>query len=152
MNMQLIDEFRRRTHSSYDEARYYLERYNGDLLEAIIAFEKDRSGKGYAGGHNHYRGRCNGTFNRLIRGFLRVLQKLIDVKVVITDSNERTFRVPLLVPLVLFPVWYALIIVAIILYCMGFKISFQDMPDPNLNLNSVMDNIRNKMNDNGTGL
>ncbi len=30
MDIHLIDEFRRRTNASYDEARMYLERFNGD--------------------------------------------------------------------------------------------------------------------------
>lgn len=148
MNMQLIDEFRRRTHSSYDEARYYLERYNGDLLEAIIAFERERAGTGYAGDCGRRMRRSSG---RILNALIRVFQKLIDIKVIITDRNNNTFSIPVLVPLVLAPIWHVLIIIAIILYLTGFKISFQEMPNPDINLNSIADKIRNKMNDNGTG-
>ncbi len=31
MNIQLIDEFRRRTNASFEEAKYYIESFNGDL-------------------------------------------------------------------------------------------------------------------------
>lgn len=46
MNFELIDEFRRRTNASYDEAKHYLERTNGDLLEAVIAYEREKTGYG----------------------------------------------------------------------------------------------------------
>ena len=55
MDIKLIDEFRRRTNASYEEARYYLERCNGDLIEAIVAFEK--SGRGRFQKNRNFHGR-----------------------------------------------------------------------------------------------
>jgi translation elongation factor EF-Ts len=38
--MEQIDEMRKRTNCSYQEAKELLEKNNGDLLEAIVEFEK----------------------------------------------------------------------------------------------------------------
>lgn len=137
MNIQLIDEFRRRTNASYEEAKYYLERYNGDLLEAIVAFERERTSY-------HSRGRTQGFANRLLNGIIRVVQRLIDIKLVITDKNTRTFPIPLLLLIVLGPVWHILVFAAIIMLIMGYRFSFQDMPDPNMNVGNIVDKIKNK--------
>lgn len=137
MNIQLIDEFRRRTNASYEEAKYYLERYNGDLLEAIVAFERERT-------KYHSHGRTRGFANRLLNGIIRVVQRLIDIKLVITDKNTRTFPIPLLLLIVLGPVWHILGFAAIIMLIMGYRFSFQDMPDPNMNVGNIVDKIKNK--------
>ncbi|NLZ73575.1 MAG: hypothetical protein GX905_07140, partial [Bacteroidales bacterium] len=73
MEFELIDEFRKRTNASYDEAKYYLERTNGDLLEAVIAYEKERTNYGQ-------RRNTNNKGGRVLNGLIRVVQKLIDVK------------------------------------------------------------------------
>lgn len=45
ITMEQIDEFRKRTNSSYEDAKYYLERNNGDVLDAIIDFERSKTGR-----------------------------------------------------------------------------------------------------------
>lgn len=138
MELKLIDEFRRRTNADYDEAKYYLERYNGDLLEAIIAFEKERAG---------YRGKRN--FNsggkRLLNGLIRVVQKLIDIKLVIVDKTGRDFQIPLLILLVLGPVWHIIMLLAVIMLIMGYKFLFRDISDPNVNVKNFVESIKDKM-------
>ena len=74
MNMNLIDEFRRRTNASYDQARYYLERFNWDLLEAIIAYERENItySKEYRTQHRS---------GRFVNWLIRTIQRLFDIKV-----------------------------------------------------------------------
>ncbi|HHY64134.1 MAG TPA: hypothetical protein GX501_03715, partial [Clostridiaceae bacterium] len=84
MNIQLIDEFRRRTNASYEEAKYYLERFNGDLLEAIVAYEREKTGY-------YSRSRATGAANRLLHHIMRIIQKLVDIKLIITDKDSREF-------------------------------------------------------------
>ncbi len=138
MNIQMIDEFRRRTNASYDEARYYLERHNGDLLEAIITFERERTG--YQN-HQNAGPRSNG----FVKGLLRVLQRLFDIKLVITDKNHKTFLLPIIVPVVLFPVWHVIILMAVVMMIMGFRFSFQEMPDNNVNVESIVNKVKDKV-------
>jgi len=40
ISLELIDEMRKRTNCSYQEAKELLEKHNGDIIEAIIEFEK----------------------------------------------------------------------------------------------------------------
>ncbi|MCX7772998.1 MAG: hypothetical protein N2376_07800 [Clostridia bacterium] len=152
MNIQMIDEFRRRTNATYDEAKFYLERYHEDLLEAIIAFEKDRTGyqqqkqNTYQYQNRHdpktERPHHSGNFGR---GVMRVLQRLIDLKLVITDKNLRSFPIPVIVPVVLFPVWHIIIIMAVAMMIMGFKFHIQEMPDPNVNVESMVSKMKDKV-------
>ena len=46
ITIEQIDEFRKRTHSSYEDAKFFLEKNNGDILDAIIDFERTKTGKG----------------------------------------------------------------------------------------------------------
>lgn len=41
ITMEMIDQFRKRTNCSYEEAKMYLERNNGDIVDAIVDFEKN---------------------------------------------------------------------------------------------------------------
>jgi hypothetical protein len=141
MDIKLIDEFRRRTNANYDEAKYYLEKYNGDLLEAIIAFEKERTG---------YQKRSNfhGGANRLLNGLVRVVQKLIDINLIIIDRTGRDFPVPLLLLLVLGPIWHILLLVAFVMLIMGYKFMFREIPDPNVNVQNFVEKIKDKAREN----
>ena len=140
MDIKLIDEFRRRTNASYEEAKYYLERYNGDLLEAIIAFEKERTGTGF-----HRERRIHGVANRLINWLLRVVQKLLDIKLIIIDRTGRDFQIPMLLLLVLGPIWHILILVAVVMLIMGYKFLFREISDPNVNVFDFVEKIKEKV-------
>lgn len=143
MDLKLIDEFRRRTNASYEEAKYYLERYDGDLLEAIIAFEKERTDAGF-----HVNRNLRGGANRLFNGLLRVIQKLLDIKLIIIDRTGRDFQIPLLLLLVLGPIWHILIIVAVVMLIMGFKFLFREISDPNVNVFDFVEKIKKKVREN----
>ncbi|NMA67704.1 MAG: hypothetical protein GX957_15985 [Clostridiaceae bacterium] len=140
MDMRLNDEFRRRTNSSYDEAKYYLERFNGDLLEAIIAYERENVTYKKTTGYHTRRG-------GFVNGLIRLLQKLFDIKLIIIDKNGRTFDVPIILPLVLVPVWNILLVLAIIMWIIGFRFTFQDIPDPNINIESFVEKMKNRSNE-----
>lgn len=148
MNFQMIDEFRRRTNASYDEAKYYLERHNGDLLSAIIAFERERMSYQNQRPRNrdyHCRQTENGGF---FKGILRVIQRLIDIKLVITDKYQKPYHIPVILPLIMFPAWPIMIIMAIAMMFMGFRFGFQEMPDSNINVTSFVDKFRDNSKDN----
>lgn len=164
MNIQLIDEFRRRTNASYDEAKYYLERFNGDLLEAIIAYEREHTGyhsyssgfsgnnysKGYQSSYqNSYEGyRRAPRSSNFGRGLMRVLQRLIDLKIVITDKNHRATHIPVIIPIILFPVWHIMFATAFIMLIMGFRFSIQEIPDANTNVESFVGRVKDKWREN----
>jgi len=138
VDLRLIDEFRRRTNSSYEEAKYYLERYNGDLIEAIIAYERENLS---------YRSTVRpNRMNGLLKGLIRLLQKLFDIKLVIIDRNGRYFDVPIILPLILTPVWGILFILAVIMWLIGYRFTIREIPDPNMDIESFIDRFKNKSN------
>lgn len=136
MDLKLIDEFRRRTNSSYEEARYYLERFNGDLLEAIIAYERENLS------YQKVPYRKNG----FVQSLIRLVQKLFDIKLIIIEKNGRVFNVPIILPLVLLPVWYILLILAVIMWVIGYRFTIKDIPDPNIDIETFINKIKNKSN------
>ena len=141
MDIHLIDEFRRRTNASYDEARHYLEMYNGDLLEAIIAFEREHTG--YGGQR-----RTRPHSNEFLNGIIRAVQALFDIKIIITDRSRKTYPIPIIIPLLLFPAWHIMIAVAVVMYFIGFRFNIHRAPDTNINIESIVNRIRNKINEN----
>jgi len=43
ITMEQVDEFRKRTNSSYEDAKYFLERNKVDVLDSIIDFERRKT-------------------------------------------------------------------------------------------------------------
>jgi uncharacterized membrane protein YjdF len=75
---------------------------------------------------------------------MRIVQKLIDIKLIITDKNFKAFHIPLIILIALGPVWHILVFAAIIMLIMGYKFTFQEIPDPNINVENIVERIKNK--------
>lgn len=143
ITIEMIDEFRRRTNASYDEARFYLEKYHGDMLEAIIAYE--RAGNRRPGHeimhHCGYQRTSRSDFGQTVGRFL---QKLLDIRIVVTDKTDRTFNIPVLFPLLLVPFWHVLVLIAIGMMILGYRFSVREIQDGNYNLEDIISRIREK--------
>ena len=107
ITIEQIDEFRKRTHSSYEDAKFFLEKNNGDVLDAIIDFERTKTGKGYSR-HNQKHRKDNGD------KFADILQKGFDTKLVVEDKESVLFKIPIILFLLLIPLW---VFVLLFLYC-----------------------------------
>ncbi|NLW02157.1 MAG: hypothetical protein GX027_02695 [Clostridiaceae bacterium] len=143
VTIEMVEEFRRRTNCSYDDAKYYLEKYNGDMLEAIIAFERDRN-HGYQhkhGGHAHRYRRSRVDLGQRIT---RIIQRLLDIRVVIADNSGRSFNIPILFPLILAPLWHVIILVSVGMMILGYRFSIREIRDDNYNLDSIISRIRER--------
>ena len=137
ITIQMIDEFRRRTNASYDDARYFLERHDGDMLESVIDFEKARTNN-Y--GKQQEKPRCD-----FGNGVMRMLQKLFDIKIIVTDKNEKTIPVPIFIPIVLFPIWHVIILLAIVMMIMGFKFGVRETQEDSINVQSIFNKLRDRV-------
>ncbi|HHY64029.1 MAG TPA: hypothetical protein GX501_03190, partial [Clostridiaceae bacterium] len=42
------------------------------------------------------------------------------------------------------PVWHILVIAVIIMMIMGYRFSFREIPDPNFNVENIVEKVRNK--------
>lgn len=143
MDFGLIDEFRRRTNASYDHAKYYLEMANGDLLDAVIAYEREKTGFGQDNTHRRVN-RGGGLLN----GIIKVVQRLIDVKLSVTDTRGGIFNIPLLVILLLGFAWPIIAILGIGMLILGYRFRFIEISDPNINVAAFVEKIRSKAREN----
>ncbi|HOK44191.1 MAG TPA: hypothetical protein PLD49_11080 [Thermoclostridium caenicola] len=143
ITIEMIDEFRRRTNASYDEARFYLEKYHGDMLEAIIAYERAGNRRP---GHEimHHRGYQRTSRSDFGQTVGRFLQKLLDIRIVVTDKTDRTYNIPILFPLLLVPFWHVLVLIAIGMMILGYRFSVREIQDGNYNLEDIISRIREK--------
>jgi hypothetical protein len=143
ITIEMIDEFRRRTNCSYDDAKYYLEKYNGDMLEAIIAFERagNRNHGHHYGKHGFENRRPRADFGQRI---LRVLQRLLDIRIVIADRTGKTFNIPILFPIILVPAWHIIVLIAIGMMLMGYRFNIREVQDENYNLDNIVSRIRER--------
>lgn len=137
VTMEQIDEFRKRTNSSYEDARYFLEKNNGDILEAIIDFEKTKAGK-----FQNHRKHNNKDFGQ---SFADILQKGFDTRIVVEDKNTVLFSIPLIFLLFLIPIWVILLLFCVFLYILGYKFSIRDIKNQNVNVTAFFQNISDKM-------
>lgn len=145
MTIEQIDEFRKRTHSSYEDAKYFLERNNGDVLDAIIDFERSKTGgRGGCDNRNHARRK-----EEYGRKFGDVLQKGFDTRIFVEDRNSVLFNIPVVVLLLLIPFWFIVLVLFIFFAMLGYKVSVKDIKSPNVNVNDMFRNISDKMKDSG---
>lgn len=132
-----IDEFRRRTGSSYEEARAFLEKHNGELLDAIIDFEQARGQREAAAGRMPKTG---------WQAFAEVLQKGFDVRVFAECDGRTVFGIPVLVLLLLLPYWLFLFLSLLGLMLIGFRFRVRDERNPCVDMQLVCESIRRKVN------
>lgn len=137
ITIEQIDEFRKRTHSSYEDAKYYLEKNNGEILDAIIDFEKTRTGKTY-----NYQKKQHDEYGKR---FADILQKGFDTRVCIEDKGQTLFTIPVILLILLIPLWIIVLLLFVFLMMLGYKFSIRDVKNPNFNVSSLFQNINDKM-------
>lgn len=142
ITIEQIDEFRKRTNSSYEDARYFLEKNNGDILDAIIDFERTKSGR-----QNKYKKQQDDIGKNLAD----ILQKGFDTKIVVEDSNSTLFSVPVILLFLLIPLWVPVIILVIFLSILGYRFRIRDMKSTEVNVSNIIRNINEKMKETGGG-
>ncbi|MGI6621909.1 MAG: DUF4342 domain-containing protein [Clostridiaceae bacterium] len=138
ITIEQIDEFRKRTHSSYEDAKYYLEKNNGDILDAIIDFERSKPNKS----HSHQNKKQQEDFGK---NFADILQKGFDTRIFIEDKNSTLFSVPVILLILFIPLWVPVLILGILLLVLGYKFSVRDVKSQNVNVNNIFRNINEKM-------
>lgn len=143
ITIEQIDEFRKRTNSSYEDAKFYLEKNNGDVLDAIIDFERTKTG---GKSHNaHYKKNQEDYGKR----FADILQKGFDTRICIEDKNAVLFTIPVILMLLLIPLWPMALLFFVFLMVLGYKFSIRDVKNENVNVSSFFSNINEKMKDTG---
>jgi len=146
--MEQVDEFRKRTNSSYEDAKYFLERNNGNVLDAIIDFERTKTGRS---GHREWRPHAHGPqggpnpmhYNR--HGFASILQKGFDTRIFVEDGKSVLFNIPVIFLLFLLPLWFLVVVAFVFFMLLGYRVSIRDVKSQNVDVNAIFSNISEKM-------
>lgn len=138
ITIEMIDEFRKRTNSSYADAKYFLEKSQGDILEAIIDFESTKAGKT----QNYQQKNVKNDFGKR---FGEILQKSFDTRVTVADKTSTLFSIPVIMFVFLIPVWIFVLLIFVFLYILGYRFDIQYSKNESANINSLFQNINGKM-------
>ena len=140
VTIEQIDEFRKRTNSSYEDARFFLERHQGDVLEAIIDFEKTK-----ASWRPPERKQNKGEFGRKVA---ELLQKGFDLRMTVEDkAGKLLFTVPILLMLILMPAWPMMLFACLFLILLGYRLNFRDIKSTAVDVKDIFENLGSQMRD-----
>ena len=82
--------------------------------------------------------------------FADILQKGIDTKIIVEDKESVLLRIPIIILLLLIPLWVFVLLFAILLSTLGYKFNIREEKSQNVNVNSIFQNINSKLKDNET--
>ncbi len=142
ITIEQIDEFRKRTNSSYEDAKYYLEKNNGDILDAIIDFERTKAGRSSKYQEKKQREDYG-------RRFADILQKGFDTRIFVEDKNSTLFTIPVILLILLIPLWVIVLLFFVFLMLLGYKFSIRDVKSQNVNVGSFFQNLNEKLKETG---
>lgn len=134
ITIELIDEFRNRTSSSYEDARFFLGKHNGDMLSAVLDFEKTKS--------DWKPGKPKKGKDEVVNSIADILQKGFDLRVSLEDELDKPlFSVPILLLLLLVPAWPLVLLTLAALMFLGFRIKFKDTKSTGVNTREILHSI-----------
>jgi len=141
ISLELIDEMRKRTNCSYQEAKELLEKHNGDIIEAIIDFEKSQP---------HRSHHCPHSKNSSLGATIKKLIHKGSVTRFIIEKNEETYlNIPIiilvLVVLITMPIFWFYLVLCAALYFMGYKIRIKRSAGQTVEINEIVDDLSNKV-------
>lgn len=141
ISMELIDEMRKRTNCSYQEAKELLEKHNGDLVDAIIEFEKK-----HGSGSRHSSTEKNRGFGKKIKG---LIQKGFVTRFIIEKDGNTVLNIPvnvlILAVLITMPIFWLYVIGFIVIYFMGYKIRFRKEEGQEVDVSELVDELGSKV-------
>lgn len=147
LSLEQIDEMRKRTNCSYEEAKELLEKHNGDILEAIVEFEKKHR-DGFRNKHHHHSHHHDHahSFGEKVRELIR---KGFKTRFIIEKENNTIINIPVnllvIIAIVAFPVFWVLLIALIAAYLMGYKIKIRKEKGEDIDVNKMVDDVGSKV-------
>ncbi|HOJ10185.1 MAG TPA: DUF4342 domain-containing protein [Clostridiales bacterium] len=136
--MEKIDELRKRTNCSYEEAKTLLEKHNGDLLEAIVEFERKNSSRSNS---NYYNGTV--SFGTKVK---QLIDKGFRTRFIVEKSGETLINISinLLILAALILNWI-LLIALIISFILGCRFRIRKEKGESIDLNKFIDGFGSKV-------
>jgi hypothetical protein len=139
ISMEQIDEMRKRTNCSYHEAKVLLEKHNGDLVEAIIEFEKKHSSKS-----NKENGKSH-SFGQKVKDLIH--KGFVTRFVIEKDENtilNISVNILILAVILTMPVFWIYPVLFIVLYLVGYKFRLRREGEE-VNINEIVDEFGDKV-------
>ena len=136
--LEKIDELRKRTNCSYEEAKILLEKHNGDIVEAIVEFERKNSSK--SGSKHNY---SNSSFGSKVK---HLIKKGFKTKFIVEKSGETIINLPvnfLIIGLLVFH-WF-LIAILVIAFVLGYRFRFRKENGEDVDVNKIINSFANKV-------
>jgi NACalpha-BTF3-like transcription factor len=137
ITLEKIDEIRRRTNCSYEEAKMFLEKHNGNILEAIIDLEKKQSTSS----------KGNEDTSSLGATIKEWFNKGIKTRFVIEKNNETLLNLPIIILIISIfipPVFFWVIAALFILFIMKYRFKIKKAQGDNVDLNEMFEGSTNK--------
>lgn len=151
ITLEQVDQLRKRTNCSYEEAKALLEKHNGDVLEAIVDFEKSRNSKSYSNnigdngynGHNENHGRRSGE--EFWKKTVELIQKGFENKVVIEDNHNVFLNISVNIMLLLVIIIpYITVPIIMLLLILGYKVSIKKTAGNEVNISSMVKDVADR--------
>jgi hypothetical protein len=129
INVELIDELRKRAKVSYEDAKEALEKNNGDLVEALIYLEKQ----------NKVKTECGNSF---ISSVKKIIKKGNRIKFIIKKQESTILSLPLTAAVIITIVApYVTVIGLIVAIFTGHRIRFQGENGEDMKINKTVDKV-----------
>jgi len=143
ISIELIDEMRKRTNCSYAEAKELLEKHNGNLLEAIVEFEKINNTK--AGSKSEYEKEA-GYFGKRLKN---LIVKGFKTRFIIEKSGETIINLSVILMLILLLSFHVCLILGmIVLLLLGFRFKIRKANGDVIDLNRIIDSFGSTVKEN----
>jgi len=129
INLELIDELRKRANVSYEDARDALEKCNGDIIEALIYLEKQKKIKTE---------NCSGFFEKI----KRIITKGNNTNFIVKKKDKIILSLPvtiLVIITILAP--YISILGVLLALVTGHRIKFQGKNGDDMKVNETLDKV-----------
>jgi len=134
VNLELIDELRKRANVSYEDARDALEKCNGDMVEALIYLEKEKKIKP----------ENDNSFFEKIKG---IITKGNNTNFIIKKKDKMILSLPVTIVVIItvFAPYVAIpgILLALLL---GYRIKFQGKNGDDMKVNETLDKVSDSVN------
>lgn len=135
VTLEQVDQMRKRTNCSYEEAKFFLEKHNGDVLEAIVDFERSKNSTKFGNSYDSKK-----QINDFWQSVSTLIRKGFETRVVIEDNNSNVFiNIPVNIML-LFIIFAAYIVIPalLILLLLGYKINIRKPRGDVVDISSIV--------------
>lgn len=145
VTLERVDQMRKRTNCSYEEAKFFLEKHNGDVLEAIVDFEKSKSNSKYAYNNDSPNYNNKKQMNDFWLSVKRLIQKGFEYRVVIEDKGNVFLNIPVNIMLLLvICISYIAIPAILLMLLLGYKLSIRKPQGEEVDISSMMKDMTGK--------